>query len=123
MSFYLALVSPLDAPLYELPFTSSRSTSVLPSNANNSSNSSNPSSSFPSWSTFTSLNGGELPQPPEKAIGGNLGLVTAGNGPEKERHMCQMVVHMGLDSVEEVMEGTGNLYVKFEVVPGNGKRH
>jgi hypothetical protein len=54
------------------------------------------------------LNGGELPPTPDKP---NTAASIPGStiGVEKERHMCQMVVHMGLDSIEEVMEGTGNL--------------
>ncbi|WVQ75838.1 hypothetical protein IAR50_005471 [Cryptococcus sp. DSM 104548] len=51
MSFYLAIVSPTDSPLYQLSFSSSRP--PAPSAASPS------SSSFPSWSTFTAPNGAD----------------------------------------------------------------
>lgn len=95
MSFYLAIVSPLDTPLFELQFTSSRQPQ------------SSTSSSFPSWSSFTHPNG------EEKAGSVNLGLGAAG-GPgsgsgNAERHVLQMIAHASLDAVEEVAEGTGSL--------------
>ncbi|ORX35904.1 Sedlin [Kockovaella imperatae] len=132
MSFYLAIVSPLDAPLFELSFTSSRPNATAPTSSNTS------TSSFPSWSTFTGSNGSDLGQG-EQSLGGgggangstskvgpNLGLVMApttstSGGPggpggpgtgSLERHMCQMIAHKSLDSVEEVMESTGALYLK-----------
>ncbi|CAD6569808.1 MAG: hypothetical protein TREMPRED_005458 [Tremellales sp. Tagirdzhanova-0007] len=128
MSFYLALVSPLDSPLFELALTSSRP--PPPPNANSTSTS-HPSanastSSFPSWSTFTGSNGadlggvggGEL----AKGVGGSLGVGvgsgsgSGGGGGGGEKWLCQMVVHKSLDSVEEVMEGVGSLYVDWSVV-------
>lgn len=113
MSFYLALVSPLDSPLFELPFTSSRP-AAPPSSTNNT------TSSFPSWSTFTGSNGSDLtPAESTKAVGGNLALVVGyggagggGGGGGGDKWLCQMVVHKSLDNVEEVMEGTGSLWVQ-----------
>ncbi|OCF33810.1 hypothetical protein I317_01302 [Kwoniella heveanensis CBS 569] len=109
MSFYLAIVSPLDSPLFELSFPSAKP--PPPSSAAQAST----SSSFPSWSTFTAANGadtsldGSLPK-----VGGSLGLLNGENksGPERDRAMCQMIAHKSLDSLEEVMEGTGSLYFK-----------
>jgi hypothetical protein len=109
MSFYLAIVSPLDTPLYELQFTSSSSSlsSKSPSSAG---------SAFPSWSSFTSSTGADLnaatPAPAANGgsgIGANLGLVGNQGGPSLERHLAQMVAFAALDSVDEVLEGTGNL--------------
>ena len=146
MSFYLAIVSPLDAPLFELSFQSSRP-SQPPSNNTS-------TSSFPSWSTFTGSNGSDLglsapPTPVQSSnanvagapavgtgfgarnedgsggegkLGGNLGLIMQQSqaGPSKnamsgggvggmERHMCQMIAHKSLDSIEETMETSGQL--------------
>jgi len=124
MSFYLAIVSPLDTPLYETSFTSSKPQTSTSSNAS--------TSSFPSWSSFTSstLNGdsGSSKDGEKERVGGNLGLIAAASagatqgaaqggmngqgGTAVERHLCQMVAHASLDSVEEVMEGTGSLYLR-----------
>ncbi|KAK1921803.1 putative ER to Golgi transport-related protein [Papiliotrema laurentii] len=110
MSFYLAIVSPSDSPLFELQFTTSRGTPT-------------PTSAFPSWSSFTSSNGSDLGPPPgEGKIGGNLGLLAGtGSSPRSagpggagggERHMLQMIAHKSLDSVDEIMDSTGSLYLK-----------
>ncbi|WWD21717.1 hypothetical protein CI109_106204 [Kwoniella shandongensis] len=108
MSFYLAIVSPLDSPLYELAFPSAKP--PPPSSAASS------SSSFPSWSTFTASNGSDLSaaEGPSGKAGGNLGLLNGETktGPERDRAMCQMIAHKSLDSIEETMEGTGTLYLK-----------
>lgn len=101
MSYYLAIVSPLDAPLLEVAFQSTKP-GATPASAN-----------FPTWSTFTSATGGDLGAPDGRVIGGNLGLVSTGGvgaaGGVGERHLLQMIVHKSLDGVEEVMEGTGSL--------------
>jgi hypothetical protein len=102
MSFYLAIVSPLDIPLYE--------THLQSSSSNQSSSTPTASSAFPSWSSFTTSSGGDLnadtqtmftpqSQPSSSAQGGI------------ERHLAQMVAFASLDSVDELLEGTGNLYV------------
>lgn len=102
MSFYLAIVSPLDSPLFELSFQSARPTSTNAS-----------TSSFPSWSSFTSDEAASMRQPISAGGGGNgISGGGPGGGPLSERHMLQMIAHASLDSVEEVMEGTGNLYLK-----------
>ena len=106
MSFYLALVSPLDSPLFELPLTSSRP-ATHPHNST-----AGTTAAFPSWSTFTGANGGDL-DAKTAGPGVGMGLVEppsagagAGGG---ERWLCQMVVHKSLDSVEEVLERSGGL--------------
>ncbi|ORY21253.1 Sedlin [Naematelia encephala] len=124
MSYYLALVSPLDAPLFELPLLSPQ---PLSSNAPTPVSS---SLSIPSWSSFTGPHGAGIS--PVEPVKGNLGALTAAaassggagatggvggigggvGGSGLERYMAQMVVHKSLDSVEEVMEGTGALYLK-----------
>ncbi|WWC68196.1 uncharacterized protein I206_102119 [Kwoniella pini CBS 10737] len=111
MSFYLAIVSPLDSPLFELSFTSSK-----PSQGSSSTSS---TSSFPSWSTFTATNGSDLGTDGlgtvnNNKVGGTLGLLSGESKtiPEKNRAICQMIAHKSLDSVEEIMESTGNLYLK-----------
>ena len=59
----------------------------------------------------------------EGKLGGNLGLIMQSQsqaGPSKntmggagtggmERHMCQMIAHKSLDSIEETMETSGQL--------------
>ncbi|KAL7419072.1 TRAPP subunit [Cryptotrichosporon argae] len=133
MSFYLALVSPLDSPLYELSFPSSK-----PAQASSSSSS---ASAFPSWSTFTGANGSDLSLSPDRpgflsaatpgaagqgsASAGLGGLNGAGSGVGAgagagggqgaglgDRHLLQMIAHASLDAVEEVREGTGSLYLR-----------
>jgi hypothetical protein len=105
MSFYLAIVSPLDIPLYETHLQSS-------SSSQSSSTPTTSSSAFPSWSSFTTSSGGDLnadtqtmftPQPQPSSGGGAQGGI--------ERHLAQMVAFASLDSVDELLEGTGNLYV------------
>jgi len=102
MSFYLAIVSPSDSPLFETRFTTSRG---QPSATH----------AFPSWSTFTAPNGGDLGAPAgETKIGGNMGLLmvpggTGGKGGDGERHLMQMILHKSLDSVDEVVDSTGSL--------------
>jgi hypothetical protein len=98
MSYYLAIVSPLDIPLYEIQFQS-QSTSSTPT-----------SNGFPSWSSFTTSSGGDLNE--EKSSSTPLqGNNTQGQGPGIERHLAQMIAFASLDSVDELLEGTGNLYV------------
>jgi hypothetical protein len=109
MSYYLAIVSPLDIPLYEIQFQSqsqsSTSTSTPTSNGTG-------TGSFPSWSSFTTSSGADLNedkslftpvQPTGPGAGGGVGGI--------ERHLAQMVAFASLDSVDELLEGTGNLYV------------
>ncbi|RSH79971.1 uncharacterized protein EHS24_009642 [Apiotrichum porosum] len=131
MSFYLAIVSPLDTPLYELQFGSAKPTAT-------SNSASSSTSSFPSWSTFTGSNGSDASIAAAGAGAGagasasgsgstgpggaggagalaananaNLGLL--GSGPGGEKHLLQMVAHASLDAVEETSEGTGTLYLK-----------
>ncbi|WVQ79817.1 hypothetical protein IAT38_001917 [Cryptococcus sp. DSM 104549] len=111
MAFYLAIVSPLDSPLFELSFPSAK-----PPPPNSAASS---TSSFPSWSTFTAANGADIgpdaqggkPGGPGGGAGGQLGG-EARSGPERDRAMCQMIAHKSLDSVEELMEGTGSLYLR-----------
>ncbi|WRT64542.1 uncharacterized protein IL334_001474 [Kwoniella shivajii] len=108
MSFYLAIVSPLDSPLFELSFPSAKPPPGTASSAAS-------TSSFPSWSTFTASNGSDLGADGQTGkTGGNLGLLSGETktGPERDRAMCQMIAHKSLDSVEEMMEGTGSLYLK-----------
>lgn len=111
MSFYLAIVSPLDAPLYELQFTSPKSSSSTSAGT-----SSSASSSFPSWSSFTSSTtsyGTANPAEDSSStkLGGQLGLISNSGGPALERHLAQMVAFAALDSVDEVVETTGSLCV------------
>lgn len=100
MSFYLAIVSPLDIPLYETQFQSSSSST--PSTQTTSTG-----TGFPSWSSFTTSSGADLNAdnqtmftPAQPTQGGGI-----------ERHLAQMVAFASLDSVDELLEGTGNLYV------------
>jgi len=104
MAFYLAIVSPLDAPLFELQFTSSKP-----------GNSTANSVTFPTWSTFTGTNGSDLtptgtPQQPslqqQQNLAANMGVAQGAPG---DRHLLQMIAHAGLDAVEEVAEGSGSL--------------
>ena len=131
MSFYLAIVSPLDAPLYELSFQSQKPTSSTPNQG------SGGSSTFPSWSSFTSVSGstngdssnnsnnsssGDLQptlgqQGGGGKLGGQLGLISNSAGPVLERHLAQMIAFSALDSVDEVIESTGSLYVHFPHLP------
>ncbi|WVR04827.1 hypothetical protein IAU60_001839 [Kwoniella sp. DSM 27419] len=107
MSFYLAIVSPLDSPLFELSFPSAKP--PPPTSATSS------TSSFPSWSTFTASNGSDTgAEGSGPKAGGSLGMLGGENkaAPERDRAMCQMIAHKSLDSLEEVMEGTGTLYFK-----------
>jgi len=118
MSYYLAVVSPFDAPLFEAQLPSSRP--APPSSAAAS------TASFPSWSSFTSPTGADLgPGPGETRVGGNLGMLLgagagggvppvvqegqAGAAPGSgfDRALAQMVAFKSLDSVEEILEGSG----------------
>jgi len=118
MSYYLALVSPLDAPLFEAQLSSTRPSAP-----------SSTASTFPSWSSFTSTTGSDLgPGPGETRVGGNLGLLQGGaaagptqptastvaGGPPFDRALAQMVAYKSLDSVEEILEssGGGSLYLR-----------
>lgn len=111
MSFYLAVVSPNDAPLFELAFSSTKP--PPPATAAS-------TSSFPSWSAFTTssssssssiIGGGGDAASHDAARPTTSGpLMESKSAPQRDRAMCQMVAHMSLDSVEEIMEGTGALY-------------
>lgn len=95
MSFYLAVVSPRDSPLFELAFASAKPPPPPAAAA----------PAFPSWSALT----GDSPAPPPAPAGPLLESKTA---PQRDRALCQMVAHMSLDSIEETMETTGALYVR-----------
>ncbi|RXK39162.1 hypothetical protein M231_03519 [Tremella mesenterica] len=107
MSFYLAIVSPLDSPLFQLSFQSSKPSSTPTT-----------SSPFPSWSSFSPsdepVSARSTTQNSTSNGNGTIGSGGTGAGGQvvAERHMQQMIAHASLDSVEEVMEGTGNLYLK-----------
>ncbi|KIR41108.1 hypothetical protein I307_03188 [Cryptococcus deuterogattii 99/473] len=113
MSFYLAVVSPNDAPLFELAFSSTKP--PPPATAAS-------TSSFPSWSAFTTSNssssssiiggGGDAASHDAARPTTSGPLMESKSAPQRDRAMCQMVAHMSLDSVEEIMEGTGALYLK-----------
>ncbi|KAL0243625.1 hypothetical protein I308_105592 [Cryptococcus tetragattii IND107] len=109
MSFYLAVVSPNDAPLFELAFSSTKP--PPPATATS-------TSSFPSWSAFTATNSSNSNSSSGDASHDAARPTTSGplmeskSAPQRDRAMCQMVAHMSLDSVEEIMEGTGALYLK-----------
>ncbi|TXT04970.1 hypothetical protein VHUM_03790 [Vanrija humicola] len=92
MSFYLAVVSPLDTPLFEAQFTSGKG---APASAS--------TSSFPSWSSFSNGSDAATPSTPGAPAGSTPGL---------EKHLLQMIAHASLDAVEEVSEGTASLYLK-----------
>jgi hypothetical protein len=98
MSYYLAIVSPLDIPLYEIQFQSQSTSSSTPTN-----------NGFPSWSSFTTPSGGDLNEEKPPVQGQGQGINT--HGPGIERHLAQMIAFASLDSVDELLEGTGNLYV------------
>jgi hypothetical protein len=100
MSYYLAIVSPLDIPLYEIQFQSQSTSSSTPTN-----------NGFPSWSSFTTPSGGDLNE--EKPPVQGQGQVINTHGPGIERHLAQMIAFASLDSVDELLEGTGNLYVYY----------
>ncbi|KAE8540487.1 hypothetical protein D1P53_003433 [Cryptococcus gattii VGV] len=106
MSFYLAVVSPNDAPLFELAFSSTKP--PPPATATS-------TSSFPSWSAFTATNSssssGDASHDAARPTTSGP-LMESKSAPQRDRAMCQMVAHMSLDSVEEIMEGTGALYLK-----------
>ncbi|KAK4684792.1 trafficking protein particle complex subunit 2, partial [Tremellales sp. Uapishka_1] len=106
MSFYLVIVSPLDSPLFELSFPSAKP----PSSATAASSPAN-IAAFPSWSTFTSSTGSDLaPHETSKVLGG-VGVGVGGMG-GSDRSLLQMIANKSLDSIEEVMEGTGTLYLR-----------
>lgn len=97
MSYYLAIVSPLDTPLFELQFSSARPTST-----------SSVAGHFPSWSSFTGHNGSDLShsqQQQQEQQQQQANLVLGGG----EKYVLQMIAHAALDSVEEVADGTGSL--------------
>jgi hypothetical protein len=116
MSFYLAIVSPSDIPLYEIQFQSqsqsqSSSSSLTPTSNSNSTTTNSSTSSFPSWSSFTTSSGADL----NPTSGSNPNDNASASAPSQhtgiERHLAQMVAFASLDSVDEILEGTGNLYV------------
>lgn len=105
MSYYLAIVSPLDIPLYEIQFQSQSSSTSTSTPTTN---------SFPSWSSFTTSSGADLNEgqsnmfTPVTTTNTNTNMQGSGG---IERHLAQMVAFASLDSVDELLEGTGNLYV------------
>jgi hypothetical protein len=103
MSFYLAIVSPLDIPLYEthLQSSSASQSSSIPTTS---------SSAFPSWSSFTTSSGADLNADTQTMFTPQTQPSSTGQG-GIERHLAQMVAFASLDSVDELLEGTGNLYV------------
>ncbi|KAI9636113.1 putative ER to Golgi transport-related protein [Dioszegia hungarica] len=107
MSFYLAIVSPLDSPLFELSLPSP--SRLNPSQTPTSGHSSIPVASssaagFPTWSSFTGA-GGE-----GSTTGGAAG--PAGGAGMADRALMQMIAFKSLDGVEEVQESTGSLYLR-----------
>lgn len=97
MSFYLAVVSPRDSPLFELAFASAKPPPP-PAAA---------PPAFPSWAAFAAA------ADPHDAPPAPAGpLIESRTAQQRDRALCQMVAHMSLDSVEEVIEGTGALYLK-----------
>jgi hypothetical protein len=143
MSYYLALISPTDSPIYETHLTSSKPHNQIASSS---------TSNFPSWSTFPAFNqaqhvqaqqqsqaqsqvkpGQPLPTPivPPKDPFPPQFLGTPGTrplnhpssssssqppqGPPQgiEKHVLQMIAFSSLDIVEEVMGSTGSMYLKM----------
>lgn len=96
MSYYLAIVSPLDTPLFEVQFSSARPASTQGAGH------------FPSWSSFTGHNGADLShsqQQQQEQQQQQANLVLGGG----EKYVLQMIAHAALDAVEEVADGTGSL--------------
>lgn len=112
MSYYLVLVSPLDAPLYEAFLTSSKASSTL--------------TVPPQTSSFSIF--GSLPAASTTSAGAGLGInqptateTTASNieaigygqktGPNG-RHVMQLIAHASIDVLEDVMWSNGACYLK-----------
>lgn len=119
MSFYLVLVSQLDAPIYEATFTSSKPNAAATIQAG---------STFPVWSSLTSPsipNRSTAPSPKpspgsapasQSAVPTDLGARAmlggkpgSGISGSSDKHVLQMIAHASLDVVEEITIGTGSL--------------
>lgn len=122
MSFYLVLVSQLDAPIYESTFTSSKPNAAATIQSG---------STFPVWSSLTSsspatptANRSLVPSPrPASAqaitttttptdLGSRAMLGSkpgSGINGSSDKHVLQMIAHASLDVVEEITVGTGSL--------------
>lgn len=131
MAYYLALISPTDSPIYEAHLNSSKPHNQIISSS---------TSTFPSWSSFpafghrdnpssttvSSQSSSNAPQVPAKdpfppqllgGTGTNSLSVPASsattNRPQGvEKHVLQMIAFSSLDIIEDVMQGTGSLYLK-----------
>lgn len=132
MAYYLAVVSPQDAPLYEALFSTSKNpSSLVPASSSTGlgGGAATTLHSFPAWSTITmglpaeskailekaaaAEAKGETFDPfPVSMLGGpgtTSGAAVAGkNELGVEMHMLQMIAYSSLDSVEDVMVGNGS---------------
>lgn len=132
MAYYLAIVSPQDAPLYEaLLSTSKNPSSLIPASSSTGlgGGAATTVHSFPAWSTITmglpaeskailekaaeaEAKGEKFDPFPESMLGGpgsTSGAAAAGrNELGVEMHMLQMIAFSSLDSVEDVMTGNGS---------------
>lgn len=136
MSYYLALISPSDSPVYESHFTSSKPHNQIVAAS---------TSTFPSWSSFPGFSSGQQSNQPQGGSVNSSGGAPApppkdpfppqllgGPGPDKQppsgssaqnlngdsapqgaqKHVLQMIAYSSLDIIEDVMSGTGSLYLK-----------
>ncbi|KAH8084133.1 Sedlin [Filobasidium floriforme] len=135
MAYYLALISPSDSPIYETYLTSSKphnqiassSTSTFPSwssfpTFNNNQHNAQPSSASASAGQPPAIPpkdpfppqflGG--PGTPSKPTSGAIPNNLTGQPPQGvEKHVMQMIAFSSLDIVEDVMVGTGSMYLKM----------
>ncbi len=133
MSYYLAVVSPLDSPLYEAQFATSKQAAIAGASS---------TGGFPSWSSLTGGGAGNaspsasthsqaqqaargrrgeplssslLSGPSSPGVQGRTaqgsGAGSSGNG---QRHVLQMIAHSSLDVVEDYMTNNGNLWVSLQ---------
>ena len=135
MAYYLALISPSDSPIYETYLTSSKPHNQIAS----SSTSTFPSwSSFPTFNNnqhnaqplSASASAGQPPAippkdpfppqflggpgTPSKPTSGAIPNNLTGQPPQGvEKHVMQMIAFSSLDIVEDVMVGTGSMYLKM----------
>ena len=141
MSYYLALISPTDSPIYETYLTSSKPHNQIASSS---------TSTFPSWSTFPAFNQAQHTQsqqqsqsqaqsksntaapsvppkdpfppqflgtpgtrPPNHTANSSSSQLPSGPPQGIEKHVLQMIAFSSLDIVEEVMGSTGSMYLKM----------
>jgi hypothetical protein len=131
MAYYLALISPTDSPIYEAHLNSSKPHNQIISSS---------TSTFPSWSSFpafghrdnpssttvnpqSSFNAPQVPAKdpfPPQLLGGTgttslsvpASSATTNRPQGVEKHVLQMIAFSSLDIIEDVMQGTGSLYLK-----------